>query len=63
MAPVDNYGGSTMPVRVITSGRELDTLEQELFQVIPLDREPLSAFPLRFSVVLALHNAMAAQQR
>ena len=46
----------------LTSAHELETLEQELFQVTPLDHEPLSAFLLRFSVVLAQHNVVAAQQ-
>ena len=46
----------------LTSAHELETLEQELFILTPTAGEPLSAFLLRFSVVLAQHNAVAEQQ-
>ncbi len=46
----------------LSSAHDLNTFENELFQVTPHDREPLSAFLLRMSVALAQHCMVAEQQ-
>ena len=46
----------------LTSAHELETLETELFSLSPTAGEPLSTFLLRFSVLLAQFNSVAAHQ-